>query len=453
MLINFSVENFRSIGGEQTLNLVASKGQKGHEDHCVPIAKTDERVLRTSVVYGANAAGKSNLVRAMEFAQDLIVHGPGPKQRIALSQFRFTDAAERPSSFEFRFLVGDQVFVYGFDVTPEEVVEEWLSATSENGRETDVFHRKGKEITFGNLKKFGQDGTTSADALKALELLGTRPNQLLLNKIVDLDDERRGTLLDRVVQWFAVRLTVIGPSSNFGPLLEHLDDDPDFKRFTAEFLANVGTGIGGIEIEQAEIDADKLPRELVESLESSEGGESSPFSIVGAGMTLSLHPDDSSKMIRRNLSAKHDVDGSSFSLPFDEESDGTRRFLHLLPALYYLTHSPKVFVIDELDRSLHSLLSHALLKFFVEVCPGANQQLIVTTHETHLLDLDLLRRDEIWFVEKDDRQQTRLFSLADLKVRKDLRIEKSYLQGRFGGVPFIGGADKLKDLVNCPTGL
>jgi AAA15 family ATPase/GTPase len=170
-------------------------------------------------------------------------------------------------------------------------------------------------------------------------------------------------------------------------------------------------------------------------------------------MSLSLDPDDSSKVIRRNLSATHNVGGHTFSLPFDEESDGTRRFLHLLPALYYLTNSPKVFVIDELDRSLHALLSHALLKFFVEACPGANQQLIVTTHETHLLDLDLLRRDEIWFVEKDAQQQTRLYSLADLKVRKDLRIEKSYLDGRFGGVPFIGGIDKLKDLINCPTGL
>ena len=109
-------------------------------------------------------------------------------------------------------------------------------------------------------------------------------------------------------------------------------------------------------------------------------------------------------------------------------------------------------MIDELDRSLHPLLSHALLRFFVESCPGACQQTIVTTHETHLLDLDLLRRDEIWFVEKDDRQQSHLYSLTSMRVRKDLRIEKSYLQGRFGAVPFVGGMDKLRELIECGSG-
>ena len=111
-----------------------------------------------------------------------------------------------------------------------------------------------------------------------------------------------------------------------------------------------------------------------------------------------------------------------------------------------------MYVIDELDRSLHPLLAHAFLKFFVESCPGQCQQLIVTTHETHLLDLDLLRRDEIWFVEKDARQQSHLYSLSGLHVRKDLRIEKSYLQGRFGAVPFVGGMEKLRELVECKTG-
>ena len=140
-----------------------------------------------------------------------------------------------------------------------------------------------------------------------------------------------------------------------------------------------------------------------------------------------------------------------FSLPFGEESDGTQRLLHLLPALYHLKTACKVFVIDELDRSLHPLLTHSILDFFVTSCPGACQQLIVTSHETHLLDQNLLRRDEIWFAEKDEMQQTKLFSLADLGVRKDLRLERGYLQGRFGGVPFIHGMDRIRDLINCPS--
>jgi uncharacterized protein len=172
---------------------------------------------------------------------------------------------------------------------------------------------------------------------------------------------------------------------------------------------------------------------------------------VGPGMSLYLDPNDPTTVVRRNLASKHSVDGKDYSISFDEESDGTQRFLHLLPALYHLKTRCKVFVIDELDRSLHPLLAHALIKFFVDSCPGACQQLIVTTHETHLLDRDLLRRDEIWFVEKDAKQQTHLYSLTELKVRNDLRIEKSYLQGRFGAIPFVGGMEKLMQLIECPV--
>ena len=450
MLINFAVENFRSFGAEQTLNLVASKAQKGHEEHCVDIAETGERVLRTGVVYGANAAGKSNLVKAIEFAQALIVHGAGPMKRIALNQFRFTKEESRPSSFEFRFMVMDQVFVYGFDVTAEEVKSEWLEATNDKGKEVEVFSRKGSEITIGDLKKFGESGASSEEALKALNLLGTRPNQLLLSKIVDLDDERQGELLHRVVWWFTDCLTVIGPDTGFGPMLEYLDRDSGFREFAAEFLLSVGTGIGDLRVEQAEISAEKLPKPVVASLESMKDVEAVAVAF-GPGMSLQLKPDDPSVVIRRNLASEHMVDETAYPLSFADESDGTQRFLHLLPALFHLQNRCNVYVIDELDRSLHPLLSHALLKFFVEVCPGACQQLIVTTHETHLLDQDLLRRDEIWFAEKDEKQQTQLYSLVDMSVRKDLRVEKSYLQGRFGAIPFVGGTEKLKERVQCPT--
>lgn len=451
MLINFSVENFRSFGDEQTLNLVAARGQTGHKDHCVEITGTNHQVLKAGVLYGANASGKSNLVRAIDFAQDLILLGTGPMKKISLNQFRFTKSkATKPSAFEFRFMVDSQIFVYGFEVTPDEVKTEWLSATNKTGKEIDVFCRNGKDINFGEMKHFHDIGTTSADALKAIQLLGTRPNQLLLNKIVDLDPERRGELLDRVVMWFTECLVIVEPRSSFGPMIEHLTEDHNFRLFSGEFLSNVSTGIGSLKVEQNEISTDKLPKEFIESLQS-DSNEGGTTIFVGPGMNLYLDPKDPSKVIRRNLSANHSVSGKNFPLPFDQESDGTQRLLNLLPALYHLKNKKKVYVIDELDRSLHPLLSHAILEFFVDSCSGSCQQLIFTTHETHLLDLDLLRRDEIWFTEKDEQQQTQLYSLADMKVRKDLRIEKSYLQGRFGGIPFIGGLEKLEDLLESTT--
>jgi len=117
--------------------------------------------------------------------------------------------------------------------------------------------------------------------------------------------------------------------------------------------------------------------------------------------------------------------------------------LNLLPALYHLRTSTAVYFIDEIDRSMHPELVWKFLEFFLKMCESGQRQIIVTTHESNLLDLDLLRRDEIWFAEKDQSGSTHLYSLADFKVRKDLEIRKHYLQGRFGAVPFLGNLDRL----------
>ena len=448
MLINFSVENFRSFGEEQTLNLVSSKAHKEHLGHCVDLAGMGQSVLRTALLYGANAAGKSNLVKAIGFARELILRGVSPSKQISVAPFRFADTTTKPTSMEFRFLADEQIFVYGFSVTAEEIGEEWLVATTEKGRDRDVFHRKREQITIGNLNTFGGDWRVSENSLKALKQLGTRKNQLLLNKIVDLNDERKGGLLRRASWWFSDCLTVIEPHAHFVPIVKLLDEHEDFRKFVAEFLGNVGTGIDDLTIEQSEIEADKLPKPLVEELQEPEDSERILFAF-GAGMSLQLKEGDPSTIIRRNLEAKHKVEGRDYPLSFEEESDGTQRFLHLLPSLYHLKNRSSVFVIDELDRSLHPLLTRAFVQFFVDSCENSCQQLIVTTHDTHLLDLSLLRRDEIWFAEKDEKQQTHLYSLADMKVRKDLRIERGYLHGRFGAIPMIRGVDRLKELVEC----
>ncbi len=448
MLINFSVENFRSFGAEQTLNLIASGKLQGHDDHQIPIGDTGKSVLRTGVVYGANAAGKSNLVRAILFAQGMIL-GTLQTRQIALNQFRFCKE-KKPSSFDFRFVVNDQIYVYGFSINQKIVVEEWLVATSPKGKEIDVYFREKQDIKVGNLTPFGKEAENSKKALEAFLVLKPRPDQLLLNKIVELPSSSRGPLLDNVAWWFTSCLSVIQPHSDYGQLIEFVGSEADFRTFAARFLDNAGTGISGLDVKQVEIATEKLPKELIDGLQAPEGTARTLYPGTSS-VSLELHPDDPTKVIRRNLAATHTVEKDAYSIPFQEESDGTQRCLNLLPALYHLSTGCKVFVIDELDRSLHPNLSYAFLKFFIETCPGACQQMIVTTHETHLLDQDLLRRDEIWFVEKDKKQQTRLYSLADLNVRNDVRLEKGYLHGRFGGIPFIGDPKKLMDLIKCPT--
>jgi AAA15 family ATPase/GTPase len=446
MLINFTVDHFRSFGLEQTLNMVAT-ALKDHAGHCVEIPGTDKSVLQVGVLYGANASGKSNLVKAMLFAQHMI-QGRTTLRAIVQNRFRFVKKL-KPASFEFRFLACEQVFVYGFAITQEAIVEEWLDAASESGREVNVFTRRGQDIDIGRLRSFGEERATLQRALRALKQLGVRDDQLLLNKIVEMPDQHRGDLLSRVVWWFTQCLAVVQAEAQFAPLIDMLDVDQDFRQFCGAFLRNVGTGIDDLSIERVKIDADKVPKPLLEQLQPKEPNVA--FTIGGPGVTLELDAADPTKIVRKNLTARHEVSSEDYSISFQEESDGTQRCLNLLPALYHLTKECKVFVVDEIDRSLHPLLCHALLKLFLDACPGRCQQMIVTTHETHLLDLDLLRRDEIWFVEKDRQQQSRLSSLADWKARKDLRIEKGYLQGRFGGVPFIGDTKKLMDMIQCPV--
>jgi hypothetical protein len=130
-------------------------------------------------------------------------------------------------------------------------------------------------------------------------------------------------------------------------------------------------------------------------------------------------------------------------MDLDDESDGTRRLLDLLPALHQMQKQGGVYFVDEIDRSMHPILVRRLVEFFLASCGESPGQLMFTTHESSLLDLDLLRRDEIWFAEKDYEQATRLYSLADFKVRNDLEIRKHYLQGRFGAIPFLGNLDRL----------
>lgn len=448
MLINFTVEHFRSFGTEQTLNLVAT-GLKDHPGHCVELPRATKDVLQVGVIYGANASGKSNLVKAMQFAQ-LMVLGQTSLARLALNRFRFIKR-QQPASFEFRFLAGGRVFVYGFSATHEAVVEEWLDATAASGREVNVFTRDAQGIRPGKLRKsFGAEAPALRKALAALKHLGVRDDQLLLKTIQELPDQHRGELLTQAVWWFARCLTVIEAEAEFTPLVDMLGADDAFREFCGAFLKNVGTGIDELSIEKKEIEADKVPKPFLDRLQAPRGVDVT--TAIGApGLTYELDARDPTKVIRRNLAARHQVSNADYSIAFQDESDGTQRCLNLLPALHHLTKECKVFVVDEIDRSLHPLLCHALLKLFLDACPGKRQQMIVTTHETHLLDLDLLRRDEVWFVEKGRDQQSRLTSLGDWGARKDLRIEKGYLQGRFGGIPFIGDTKKLMDLIQCPV--
>lgn len=438
MLVSFSVSNFRSIGDEQTLNLVASAKFEGHPGHLVSIGSTGQNVVRAAVMYGANAAGKSNLVRAMKFAQDMISRGNRFLTSRRLARFRLDDAfRSQPSSFEFRFLTLGRVFTYGFDVDLQDIRAEWLTVLAD-GEDQAVFERdeKGRTRPGPAIKSLFPDDKQIDDILTALALLPLTSTQLLSNRVTTLPDEALGVTLKAIVDWLTKQLLILLPDHRNAELLDRLYEDAEFRHLAEHFLDAVGTGVGGLEFETEEVELERPNAFLPRS------------SYARQLRDVKRKAEDPARGISRRLLAVHPASDSRTTLPFAEESDGTIQLLHLIPVLASKSKEPKVVVIDELDRSLHPLLCWEFIRLFSETAPGAHKQLIVTTHEAHLLNQDLLRRDEYWFVEKDGRQQTQLASLSDFKVRNDLKIEKGYLQGRFGAIPFIGSMAEIERLLN-----
>lgn len=451
MLLSFSVENFRSFRAEQTFNLLASR-RLGEcvSPHCCEVPGTGEHAIRIASLYGANGAGKSNLVRAIALVDRLVRTGTAPGKQIPYKPFLLDDECSRkPTSFELQFVEGGEVFRYGFCYDADRVHEEWLSVY-EGSRERDVFTRVTDQA--GSVEvALGSSATLESAAhqkIKALTQVGARPNQLFLTEVVNLDDaEAQGSRLHHAIRWFASTLATIGPDAPFTRLVEAIAKDEKFADFAGDFLRDASTGIAELKVETQEVPRSKVPlarsdvlKRLIEDLEEREAG------ILGGPEGEELYVDGSQKeVIRlRRIAAFHrSSQGSLVRFPLREESDGSQRLLNLLPALYRLTAEGGVFVIDELERSMHPMLARKFVEFFLKAVRGTNSQLIFTTHESTLLDLELMRRDGIWFAEKDGDGATHLYSLADFKVRKDLRIEKGYLEGRFGAIPFLGGIDRL----------
>jgi hypothetical protein len=450
MLVSLSVANFRSFAAEETFSLVASKRLSGtHDDHLIPIPDSEESVLRCAVLYGANGAGKSNLWKALRYVEMFVLRARGKKSGgTSREPFRFAEENKDPSTFDIQFIAAETLYHFGFSVDDERVTEEWL-AYSAGGREKTLYERttdaNGKvAIEAPGLKSAGPK-------LEAMVTVGGPPNQSFLATVrATLDREELGEHISNVLAWFE-DIALIGPDTTFGPMGEMLSDDPEFLEFAGKFLRSSSTGVDHLRVDKVTISEDELrsliPRDLYSRIvdDVPDGGVRLQ---LREGNELLIEPKGES--YRLTIQAAHQCNnGTVVPLEMADESDGTQRLLNLLPALYFAQNNSGVYFIDEIDRSMHPVLVRKLLEFFLRNCTGEKRQIIVTTHESNLLDLELLRRDEIWFVEKDQSAGTHLYSLTDFKVRKDLQIRKGYLEGRFGGIPFLGDLDALSNEARC----
>lgn len=449
MLLQFAVENYLSFKDEVLLNMIPAKSQTMKDHLLVNDKGPKATALPLAMIYGANASGKSNLITALEFCQKLILKGTSVETPTGVVPFQLNpESKASPSRFEFIFKHDDTIYTYGMVLSSKEVKEEWLFSRGVSKKEVKLFERITEN---GKVKVEPGNQLASKEKDKGfIEFVarGTRPNQLFLSEGVDKNIEQ----LMPIRHWFKDHLVVISPDTLYGFLELRVHHDSRFTEYLEGFLALSDVGISGLSCHSERFIPEKhLPfsspddQNKIQNKIQNEDFRQMLIPSPKGLITISKNQDDQ-KVYCITMKTKHQSsDGSVVEFDLNSESDGTKRLMHLAPLLLEVWDKEKVCVIDEIDRSLHTMLSKMLLELFLSGVTKkiSKGQFVCTTHDTNLLDRDMLRRDEIWFVEKDKDGASHLSSLAEFKVTDGLNYENGYLNGRFGAIPFVGDVSKL----------
>ncbi len=430
MLIEFSVANFKSILERQTLSMVASADSEHAEKNVIELPGETIKYLKSAVVYGPNAAGKSNLLKAMLVLQQLILHSASSQEgipMIGITPFLLDgNIPDEPSEFNIIFIANDGVkYEYHFSATPKAVEKEWMVAYP-NGRPQRWFERELNKTTGKYEWWFGSKFKGEKAERKVWQDF-TRNNSLFFSTAVQLNNEQLKTPFG----WIANQLIVITSGIDLNPWLSiNLIKNNEGHKIL-DYLQAADIGIDGIDIKEED-----LPPQA-----HFIGGN--PFmQAIGAMNFNHGAPEDAAgqkpKMIRVTTTHKNTETNEVVQLSIEDESEGTRKLFNLTGGWIRSLDIGATLLVDELERSLHPKITRFLVELFHSNKNQSNAQLIFTTHDTNLLDTSLLRRDQIWFVEKNNGKATHLYSLLDYNPRKEEALERGYLKGRYGAVPVVG---------------
>ena len=414
MLVEFRVENFRSLREEQVLSLVASKDKTHMDTHTVSTGlKAAPSVLRSAAIYGANASGKSNLIKALQYMRGVVAESATviqPGQTFAVQPFRLdAQSAKEPTAFEVTFIIDGVRYQYGFSMTPQRIVSEHL-LVYKAFKPQRWFERYYDVQTGKDVYEFGP----GLKGPKNLWEGATRPNALFLSMAVQLNSE----MLRPVFDWFVNGLVIFNEQAQLSPQVSiQMLQQAEGRRQICDFLSAADISIADIEVVTR-----KVP------------GQSVHFDLVDGKTEVRTE-----EVEEHQLRFSHVTEQGRAVFDLMDESNGTRNLLFLTGPVLDILRKGLTLVIDELDTSLHTLLVRELVRLFhrPEINTGG-AQLIFTTHDASLLDApDLFRRDQIWFVEKDRDQASELVSLSEFSPRKNEALERGYLMGRYGGIPFL----------------
>lgn len=436
MIIEFKVENFLSFKDLTTLSMVTAKSFKEHKDTHTFTIDNKLSLLKSAVIYGNNASGKSNLLEAMEFMKQIILNSfrdallENSDRKFPLEKFALNSKSEQESTFfEVSFFNNGTKYRYGFEIDYDKVVAEWLYHTT--SKEVYLFKRDLQNIEVN--KSAFKEGIGKEDDVKE--------NVLFLSVLATLGKETSSS----IVEWFK-KFNIINGIHDRGHkryTIDKLKSDNNFFNWVLRFIKYLEIS----NLTTTEEDVNEIDLETLREKEKDE-------EIIN--LFTSIHKIQSKQPKRDQLITYHrkydenNVLVDTISFNFDkQESEGTKKLLYLLGPWYDTLKNGKVLIIDELDSRLHSHLTLRLIDFFHK-CNVNQAQLICAVHDISLLNKETFRRDQIWFVEKNQFGASDLISLADFKtdtVRNKSAFDKNYLEGKYGAIPYFDIDFKLNQLL------
>ncbi|MEW4924779.1 ATP-binding protein [Algibacter sp. 2305UL17-15] len=434
MILQFSIKNYRTFKESAVLSFIASNYDKvtRENENIYYNEKFGLRLLKSAVVYGANASGKSKLLDAFGFMRHYVINSSKEGQKgdkIDVHPFRLNSETEnQPSEFEIIFIHKDVQYRYGFEATKTKVVSEWLFHKPKT-KEIELFYRDNNKFdTHG--RNFSKGKTVIKEGL-------VRDNALLVSVAAQFNDKTSINVLD----WFKRLKTLSGLNeSGYQGYTMSKTEDPIHKAKILDLLKAADLGIRDIQLQK--LDIDKLPKDLPKEIKDKILREINDEKAEYISDVITTH---------KKYDAKgRPIDNISFSLD-DDESSGTRKYFALTGPILDVIENGYTLVIDELDSKLHpNLVCRIVSLFNSNELNKKNAQLIFNTHDTNLLSTGLFRRDQIWFTDKNKYGEAKLYSLADFKsdeVKKSESFEDNYIRGKYGAVPFLGFFENLNNIL------
>jgi AAA15 family ATPase/GTPase len=457
MLIRFNVKNFLSFNKMQEFSMISGKVRSKME-HIYADDKI--KLLKFAAIYGANASGKSNLVLALDFMKETIINGLPEVHATKYCKINSSNK-NQTSYFELEIKIKDRYYAYGFEVllNNSSITSEWLIEILPDNKEKEIFVRNILEGTY-NVKNYFKDKNNigklelyaddikSDDSILFIRVMNQNKDSLYN------DSKNEVSILQEVYNWINNKLDINYPDRPVSDY-SYFVTNKNFEEI-CRIISAFGTGI--TKFNEVEVKPDKMATEIPKNMlqkittklqeansKNKKAGKNKKSAMIVRSnrndfFILEIDIDDNISC--KTIEFNHGDNNNLFSL--SEESDGTIRILDLIEVLLD-KNNEKIYVIDELDRCLHPQLTYKFIETFLEIAKIRNVQLVVTTHESRLLDFELLRRDEVWFVNKNIEGESSIYSLEEYNTRFDQKIDKAYLEGRYGGVPLFNTVFPIKE--------